>query len=117
MHWYLEALKKYATMGGRARRKEYWYFALFNMIIVCALAFFEVATEGSGVMYGAYSLGALVPSFTVGVRRLHDTGHSAWFLFIGLIPIVGALILLYNFLKDSDPGENDYGSNPKEVTA
>ncbi len=124
MHWYLQVLKKYADFNGRARRKEYWYFYLINLVISFVLGFsaslFRAANPESifGIFLGGltliYSLGIFIPSLAVGVRRLHDTNRSGVWLLIGFVPFVGAIILIYFFVLDSQPGENQYGPNPKE---
>lgn len=122
MNWYLEVLKKYAVFTGRARRKEYWYFFLFNFIASFLLSIidgvignFDSGT-GVGLMSGLYSLAVLVPGIAVSVRRLHDISRSGWWLLIGLIPIIGAIVLLIFMVQDSKPGENQFGPNPKDVT-
>lgn len=121
MSWYLEVLKKYAVFSGRARRKEYWYFALFNAIFAIVLGLVDSVTglfdfeTGLGLLSGLYSLAVLIPSLSVAVRRLHDTGRSGWWLLIALIPFIGALVLLVFMLFDSDPNDNEYGPNPKSV--
>ncbi len=123
MSWYLEALKKYATFGGRARRKEYWYFSLFNIIISIALVVTDgivgsESDQGSlGLLGGIYTLAMLIPSIAVAVRRLHDTERSGWWLLIGFIPLIGGIILLLFMVQDSKPGANRYGSNPKARVA
>jgi len=78
-----------------------------------------IAMEGIGYgpLYGLYLLAIIIPSLAVGVRRLHDVGKSGWMMFIALIPLVGAIWLLVLMVIDSNPGENQYGQNPKEVTA
>ncbi len=114
MNWYLQVLKKYAVFSGRARRKEYWMFVLFNTIIVFVLGFVEGLFGGPGIIANIYSLAVLIPSIAVFVRRLHDTGRSGWWFFIGFVPLVGAIVLLVFMVKDSDPGDNQYGPNPKQ---
>jgi uncharacterized membrane protein YhaH (DUF805 family) len=122
MNWYLEVLKKYAVFNGRARRKEYWYFALFNIIISMALAVMDSiigsfsAEAGIGLLGGLYILAVLIPGIAVSVRRLHDTDRNGWWLFIGLIPLVGIVFLVF-MVQDGKPGENQYGSNPKGAIA
>jgi uncharacterized membrane protein YhaH (DUF805 family) len=135
MNWYIAVLKKYVLFSGRATRSEYWYFALFNTIIIMILTGIDVAmgtgsaestmssadggmamSANMGVLSGIYSLAVLLPSIGVAIRRLHDTDHSAWWLFITLIPIIGAIILLVFLVKDSTPSENQYGPNPKNST-
>ena len=121
MNWYLEALKKYAVFSGRARRKEYWYFCLFNMIISIVLAVVDGVTgsysaeAGIGLLGGIYALAILVPGIAVSVRRLHDTDRSAWWLLVALIPLIGAIVLFVFMVLDSKPGENQYGANPKDT--
>ena len=119
MDWYLQVLRNYAVFDGRARRKEYWYFVLFNFLISTALLVMAIVTgsSGMGLLSGIYPLAILIPSFAVAIRRLHDTDRSGWWLFIALIPLIGAIVLLVFMLQEGKPGENQYGSNPKGVTA
>ena len=121
MIWYIAALKKFAVFQGRARRKEYWYFVLINVIIGFVLGFIDglIGTydmvTGIGLLSGLYSLAVLVPGVAVSVRRLHDTGRSGWWILINFIPIIGVIVFLIFVVQDSQPGENQYGPNPKEV--
>ncbi len=123
MNWYLEVLKKYAVFSGRARRKEYWFFVLFNIIISIVLAVIDGVTgsfsaeAGMGLLGGIYTLAVLIPGIAVSVRRLHDTERSGWWLLIALVPLIGAIVLLVFMVQDSKPGQNQYGANPKEATA
>jgi len=115
--WYIAVLKKYAVFSGRARRKEYWTFVLFNVIITVVLTMIEgVAdsnSEGSqSTLATLYGLVVLTPSLAVGVRRLHDIGKSGWWMLIGLIPIIGTIVLLIFAVRDSQPADNQYGPNP-----
>ncbi|MBV1932283.1 MAG: DUF805 domain-containing protein [Porticoccaceae bacterium] len=114
MNWYLEVLKNYAVFTGRARRTEYWMFVLFNVIIILAIAFIEGMLGSIGVVGMTYSLAVLIPSIAVGVRRLHDTDRSGWWLLIGLVPLIGAIVLIVFMVLDSSPGQNQYGPNPKD---
>lgn len=119
MNWYLDVLKKYCVFQGRARRKEYWMFTLFNVLIYIALMIIEgilgIGGEGGlGILTILYSLMVLLPSLGVSVRRLHDTGRSGWWLLISLVPLIGGIVLLVFLILDSQPGANQYGSNPKE---
>jgi len=117
MKWYLEVLRKYAVFTGRARRKEYWMFILFNMIIAFAIGFISGFTEailGIGKVLSTstnliYTLGILIPSIAVAIRRMHDIGRSGWWI---LFPVVNLVFLCF----DSQPGDNEYGPNPKEVS-
>lgn len=119
------ALKNYAVFTGRARRKEFWMFALLNILIticfyVCSLMGAVMGEDGAFIILIAYilltlwNLAALIPGIAVTVRRLHDIGKSGWFYLLHLIPCgIGSLILLVFMCKDSQPGDNQYGPNPK----
>ena len=123
MEWFMKALKKYAVFQGRAQRKEYWYYILFFVLFAIVVSLVENALgladpeTGSGPLSLVYSLALLVPSIAVAVRRLHDTGRSGWWILIGLIPVVGAIVLIVFYVFDSEPGDNQYGPNPKGVAA
>jgi uncharacterized membrane protein YhaH (DUF805 family) len=124
LDWYLAVLKKYAVFDGRARRQEYWMFVLFNFIISFALGIMDAITgifSPVNWIFASlgwiYSLAILIPSLAVSVRRLHDTGRSGWWLLLGLIPLIGFIVLLIFYVEDSQPGNNQYGPNPKEVPA
>ncbi|MCU0843621.1 MAG: DUF805 domain-containing protein [Spirochaetes bacterium] len=113
MNYYLDVLKKYAVFTGRARRKEYWMFFLFNIIISFVIGFIDGLVGTVGILSIVYALGMLLPGLGVSIRRLHDTDRSGWWLFISLVPIVGFIVLLVFLVSDSQPGENKYGPNPK----
>jgi uncharacterized membrane protein YhaH (DUF805 family) len=117
MNWYLDAWKNYANFQGRARRKAFWMFALFNIIAIVALTFVEGliglrGESGYGILSGIYSLAVILPALALAVRRLHDTGRSGWWILIGLVPLVGGIILIVFYVLDSQPGSNQYGPNP-----
>ncbi len=116
MNWYLDALKQYATFTGRARRQAYWMFFLFTVIISIVLGLVDRAI-GMNLLGMIYGLATLIPGIAVGVRRLHDTDRSGWWILVGLIPFIGWLILLYFMVQDGTPGDNQYGSNPKAADA
>ena len=105
MKWYLQVLKKYAVFNGRARRSEYWYFALFSTLISIALMLVG-ATLQIPILDSIYSLAVLIPSIGVGVRRMHDVNKSGWFI---LIPIYNLILACTEGTK----GHNDYGNDPK----
>jgi uncharacterized membrane protein YhaH (DUF805 family) len=112
MYWYMQALKKYAVTQGRARRQEYWTFSLYNFLIIVGLVILEIvlgiaSDSDQSVLANLYNLAVLCPSLAVGIRRMHDGGHSGWWL---LVPIVNLIFAL----QDSQPGPNRYGPNPKE---
>ncbi len=133
---------RYAQFTGRATRSEFWYFMLFSMIVSIILSILdsvlgtgytyeisEVVLETTsvaaasatteqtiGYMSTLYSFAILIPTIAVSIRRLHDSGKSGWWLLIGIIPIVnfiGIFVLIYFYIKDSQPDENSYGENPK----
>jgi uncharacterized membrane protein YhaH (DUF805 family) len=112
--YYTGVLKNYAGFEGRARRAEYWQFALVNIIIIIVLDVIGLAIKFPllGLVYG---LAVLVPSLAAAFRRLHDTGRSAWWILIGLVPLVGGIVLLVFTCLDSTPGPNQFGPNPKGV--
>ncbi len=116
-------MKKYGVFGGRARRKEYWYFLLFNILIEMVLGGIDRVTGSFspeaelGLLGGLYSLAVLIPGIAVSVRRLHDIGKSGGWILIGLVPLVGGIVLLLFMGRDSQQGENQYGPNPKLVEA
>jgi uncharacterized membrane protein YhaH (DUF805 family) len=115
--WYLKVLSRYADFEGRARRMEYWMFTLVNLIIIFCLAFITgLLSMGHGVhsvLVLVYSLAIFIPSIAVGVRRLHDTGRSGWYLLISLIPFIGWIILLVFQLQEGERHTNEYGPDPK----
>ena len=123
MNWYLEALRKYATFEGRARRKEYWFFILFNVLAVVVLGIIDVVLgtsskeTGLGLLSGLYLLAVLLPALAVTVRRLHDTDRSGWWILINFIPVIGAFVLLIFTLLDGTPGSNRFGPSPKGEAA
>jgi uncharacterized membrane protein YhaH (DUF805 family) len=113
----LAVLKNYAGFSGRARRTEYWMFFLFNLIITLVLDAIGMAIKQGSLLGGIYGLAVLIPGIAVAVRRLHDTGRSGWWLFIGLIPIVGTIVLIVFMATEGQPGDNEYGPNPKLAPA
>jgi len=121
MNWFIEVVKKYAVFTGRARRKEYWFYVLFYLIfaliigVVDAMIFGVDPGRSTGPLGMIYVLALLVPSLAVGVRRLHDTSRSGWWMLLLLLPLIGPIILLVFFVLDSTPGDNEYGPNPKEA--
>jgi uncharacterized membrane protein YhaH (DUF805 family) len=118
MEWFLMAWNRAADFDGRSRRKEYWMFTLFNCLVCIALMipYMAFARTGIGtfclILLFAYELASTVPTWSCSVRRLHDIGKSGWWLLIYLIPLVG-LILIVFFALDGEPGNNEYGPNPK----
>lgn len=113
MNWYLGCWKKYVDFSGRARRKEFWMFALFNILAAFVAGFLDGLLGSGGGISGLYSLAVFLPGLAVFVRRLHDTGRSGWWWLLGLLPLIGGIVLLVFLCSDSQPGENRFGPNPK----
>lgn len=111
--------QKYATFSGRARRSEYWWFVLFNVIVSVVLDVFAVLTHSSifSVVLVVYGLAVLIPGLAVTARRLHDTGRSGWWMLINLVPFIGAIVMLVFTVSDSQPQANSYGPPVKDVVA
>jgi len=123
MEWFLKVVRhNYANFEGRARRKEYWMYVLFASIINVGLmivaAIFGAVSDTLGGLLNVVgflvSLGLVIPNLAVAVRRLHDTGRSGWHLLYGLIPFVGAVLLIVWMVQEGDRGQNAYGDDPKE---
>ena len=122
MNWYLEAFKKYAVFQGRAGRKDYWFFVLFNIIVSMVLGYIDrltgtfVADTGFGILSAVYTLAVILPGISVSVRRLHDTGRSGWWFLVTIVPVLGFFVFLYFMILESDPGSNKYGALPRSVS-
>lgn len=97
----------YTNFSGRARRSEFWWWTLF--------AFLMGILTVIPILGWLIALAMLLPNLAMQVRRLHDTGHSGWWWFIGLIPIIGFIVLLIFYVTDSKPGPNQWGPNPKGI--
>ena len=121
MNWYLKCWKQYADFSGRARRKEYWIFSLINYIIIFFLYILQIVMIESTlwlifpIIFFLYAVAVFIPGLAVNIRRLHDIGKSGWWYLIYLIPIIGAIWLTVLMCLDSEPGENQWGENPKEI--
>jgi len=121
MKWFLAVLKKDDAFSGRARRKEFWFFALFVHVFLIVLLlieylffhFFDV--NFIGYFSGFYALAMIIPWITVSIRRLHDTGLSGYWLFFNFVPIVGQIWFFIKMIQEGTLGENKYGLNPKSV--
>ena len=101
----------YVNFAGRAARPEYWYFFLFNIIVQVVLQIAGAVALGqvAAILLGIFALGSLLPGIAVAVRRMHDLDKSGWMLLIGLIPVVGAILLIVWFCKVGTPGPNKFG--------
>jgi len=108
--------QNYVTFSGRARRAEYWWWYLFVLLLSGVALFVDMyvlpSSSEVGLAYGLASLAVILPNIAVTVRRLHYTGRSGWLIWLGLIPLIGALILLYWMIKRGDLGSNEFGSDP-----
>lgn len=116
-------LSKYVTFSGRARRSEYWWFALFSFLASIVAGILDVAlgtdygnSSGNGLIGTILTLALFLPGLAVAIRRLHDTGRVGWWVLIGLIPLIGWIVLIVFFVQDSHAGENRYGPSPKHAT-
>lgn len=117
MNWYIDVLKKYAVFSGRAHRKEFWMFTLFNFLISFGIAFAEGLAGSPGLLSMIYCLAVFLPALGVSIRRLHDIGKSGWWMLIVLVPLIGVIVYIVFMALDSKGEENAYGPNPKPVTA
>lgn len=107
---------KYAIFAGRARRSEYWWWILFTVLLSVAVTLLGALLPISGssvVLKFIMNVALFLPSLAVGIRRLHDIGKSGWWILLFVIPVIGVIILLIWFCRDSDAGENAYGARPK----
>lgn len=108
--------RKYATLTGRASRSEYWWWVLFYVLVVFVVGLVgsagDAASDGLYVLLGIAWLALFIPTLAVFVRRLHDTGRSGWWWFIGLVPLVGSIVLLVFVLEAGNSGTNKYGPPP-----
>ncbi len=121
MKWYLTAWKKYLVFDGRASRQEYWMFTLVHGLVFVSLYpiskwwashDWDLGAVGF-VLFSVYWCASRPPAINVTTRRLHDIGRSGWDQLIALIPVIGNMVLLVSLLADSQPGDNEYGPNPK----
>ncbi|MEM8594489.1 MAG: DUF805 domain-containing protein [Pseudomonadota bacterium] len=119
MDWYLSVWEKYAVFDGRARRKEYWWFTLFNVLALLVLALIDSSmgsyspTAKMGLLSGVYVLASILPSIGVTIRRLHDTDRSGWWMLISFIPVIGHIVLMVLLAIEGTQGDNRFGPNPK----
>lgn len=109
--YFLKCLKKYVNFSGRARRKEYWSFALFQFLTLIFPLLFLKGELGT-ILLNIIVWGTFLPGLAVSIRRLHDIGKSGWWLLAGLTPFIGGIIILYWTCQHGDIGENEYGPDP-----
>ena len=118
----INVFNNYANFDGRARRSEYWYFALFNILVSLAFGVLISLTKEGSLLFrlfsgleGLYSLAVFIPGLAVAWRRLHDIGKSGANWFWVFLPIAGWIMLLVWYCREGDPGDNAYGADPKEA--
>jgi uncharacterized membrane protein YhaH (DUF805 family) len=104
----------YVNFAGRAIRSEYWYWTLFIVIASIVTSIID-AVLGITLFEPIFSLAILLPSIAVGVRRLHDLDRSGWWLLLGFIPLIGAIVLIVWFVGRGTPGANRFGPDPLGV--
>ncbi|WP_405486940.1 DUF805 domain-containing protein [Streptomyces sp. NBC_00096] len=117
MHYYTDVLKKYVDFSGRARRQEYWMFFLFNLAALIIVAIVDNVIGTYPLLYGIYALAVFLPGLGLGVRRLHDTGKSGWWLLIAFVPLVGGIWLIVLMATEGHANPNQYGPSPKAIHA
>jgi len=130
LSWMILPYRRYAEFGGRSRRREYWSFVLFYVLVYVVLnvlfgrhqivegpgsvAAFSGLRGGAGLVGGLFALGSLIPHLAVAVRRLHDQDRSGWLLLLGLIPVLGWFALLVLYCLPGTQGSNRYGPDPRQ---
>ncbi len=122
--WYKKVMfENYSNFQGRARRSEYWYFALMNalislVIIIPGILFLVADILSLGitfvVIFGLYHLATIIPTLAVAARRMHDINKSGWYYFIQFIPLIGGIWFLFLLFTEGDNGANNYGTDPKD---
>ena len=134
MNYYIQVWKRAFDFSGRSRRREYWMFFLFNVIIGIVLGALDsllglnglgnvAGSAASGMIFAPgllasiYNVLVLIPSIAVGIRRLHDTDRSGFWLFIGFVPLIGFIVLLVFFATAGTRGGNRFGADPKPAEA
>ena len=131
MEFILMPLKRYVDFSGRSRRKEFWTWYLFVMIMYFVLMYLDTAlglggtatgyAEGGSVGFNMtgglltilFMLAVLIPNIAVAVRRMHDIGKSGWMVLIGIIPLIGWIYVIYCYVQPGTVGPNQYGPDPK----
>ena len=108
-----DAFSKYVTFSGRSSRSAYWWFYLFNILALIAALAIDYALGTGGIIYAIAAIVLLLPNLAVAVRRLHDSGHSGWWLLIGILPLIGAIVLLVFTIQRSEP-PNQWGTGPDD---
>jgi uncharacterized membrane protein YhaH (DUF805 family) len=107
----------YTVFSGRASRPAFWWWFLFGVLVGVGANIIDAILGSYPVVSGLAALALLLPNLSVGIRRLHDTGRTGWWILIGLIPIIGFIVLLIFYLQEGDATENEYGPPPAERVA
>jgi uncharacterized membrane protein YhaH (DUF805 family) len=117
MKWYFKVIYHYFDFSGRSRRKEFWIFTLFNAILTLLLSLLDTVFETYifTTIFFMYYLVMFIPSLSLLLRRVHDSGKSGWFIFVVLIPIIGWIWLLFLLCSEGEHQSNLWGENPKGV--
>jgi uncharacterized membrane protein YhaH (DUF805 family) len=124
MDYFLSAFQKYADFEGRSTTAEYWYFYLYNTLAMIAVAIVDAIlfnlnnSQSVRLVFSLiYVLATIIPNYSITVRRLHDTNHSGWWMFITMIPIIGSIWYFIALISEGTAGSNDYGPDPKEPSS
>ena len=119
MNYYIHALtERYSDFRSRSTRSEYWFFALFNIIVGIVVTVLDIMfgiysePDSIGLLGGIYGLLVFIPGLAIGIRRLHDTNKSGWWTLILFIPIIGAIVYFVFMCTGSDRGDNRFGASP-----
>jgi uncharacterized membrane protein YhaH (DUF805 family) len=117
MNWYIKVINQYFDFSGRARRKEYWMFTLFSLIITWTLSIldFVFETYTFSIISSIYALLIFIPSLAVLLRRLHDIGKSGWYFLLIFLPFIGWIWLIVLLCMEGEQGPNEWGENPKGI--
>jgi uncharacterized membrane protein YhaH (DUF805 family) len=114
INWFMNVVTEhYFDFNGRARRAEFWWYMLVYFIIAVVLGVVQSILGIGSVLTGLLAIALLLPNLGVGVRRLHDTNRSGWWILIGIIPIVGWILLIYWYVQPGTSGANEFGADPK----
>jgi uncharacterized membrane protein YhaH (DUF805 family) len=119
MDTYISVWKKSFNFADRAQRKEYWIFALINLIVIVVLSIIgrmissDPESMAGSVLVLGYALACMIPSIAVAVRRMHDTGRSGWWLLINFVPFIGGIWFFVLTVLDSKPETNQWGPSTK----
>lgn len=109
----MKGLKNYANFTGRARRKEFWFFALTQFIILIIAQILDAILGSEFLFYMLTVLALFIPALAVSIRRLHDIGKSGWWYLIGLVPLIGFILLIIWFATETKQNNNEWGQPAK----